>query len=146
MKRNLLKQSVIAVLVGGALPVLASASNSATVATQSQSDTELDNEMISILEDISNINDDLDGLTNKVASHSRTLGRHTNRLNNLKDLVERLTNRVNGAANALSLLSQNIGLNKTNIEKKADKTEVSLLKNRVDGAAGALNLLSQNIG
>ena len=60
--------------------------------------------------------------------------------------VDTLKNRADGAAAAVNLLAQNIGLNKTNIEKKADKTDVDALKNRVDGAAAAANLLAQNIG
>ncbi|EIG25480.1 YadA-like family protein, partial [Haemophilus paraphrohaemolyticus] len=60
--------------------------------------------------------------------------------------VDTLKNRADGAAAAVNLLAQNIGLNKTNIEKKADKADVDALKNRVDGAAAAANLLAQNIG
>ena len=187
--KNLLKQSVIAVLVGGAVSGYAATTN----------DNDLSKQVKDINTDIDNILDESEAyeaeVDAKLDQHSAVLGRHTNRLNNLKTIAEKarddssealdkikaleeqndefladittleervdknssritkaetevslLKNRVDGAAGALNLLSQNIGLNKTNIEKKADKTEVATLTNRVDGAAAALNLLSQNVG
>ncbi|MEX4107883.1 YadA-like family protein [Haemophilus influenzae] len=187
--KNLLKQSVIAVLVGGAVSGYATTTN----------DNDLSKQVKDINTDIDNILDESEAyeaeVDAKLDQHSAVLGRHTNRLNNLKTIAEKarddssealdkikaleeqndefladitaleervdknssritkaetevslLKNRVDGAAGALNLLSQNIGLNKTNIEKKADKTEVATLTNRVDGAAAALNLLSQNVG
>lgn len=142
MKRNLLKQSVIAILVGGS-----------ALATAANNMPELKTMVEDLNEDLTHLIDDYDAheteVNAKLDQHSATLGRHTNRLNNLKDLVEdaqddvyealnrvelaedeitTLTNRVDGAAAALGLLSQSVGLNKTNIEKKADKTEVDANK------------------
>ena len=188
MKRNLLKQSVIAVLVGCGASV-------SVAQVDDMQFKELKNEVQDLEYDLNNLINDYDAYETEVGAkldqHSDTLGRHTTRLNNLKTIAEKarddssealdkikaleeqndefladittleervdknssritkaetevslLKNRVDGAAGALNLLSQNIGLNKTNIEKKADKTEVATLTNRVDGAAAALGLLS----
>ncbi|MCK9666656.1 hypothetical protein CH605_004965, partial [Haemophilus influenzae] len=101
MKRNLLKQSVIAVLVGGAL----SASAFAAVSDS-----------------------DFNTVKNKVGKHSTTLTNHTDRLKNLKNKVDKHSTTLTNHTDRLKNLRNDVDLNKTNIEKKADKTDVDVNK------------------
>ena len=59
--------------------------------------------------------------------------------------VDALKNRVDGAAAAANLLAQNIGLNKTNIEKKADKTDVDANKAAIGDLATVIDEAVTNL-
>ncbi|HHF0438942.1 YadA C-terminal domain-containing protein [Haemophilus influenzae] len=142
MKNNLLKQSVIAVLVGGAVSSYALAQQvdkAEFEKLKKQVSEEIDTAIDGILDDNIAYEAEVDA---KLDQHSAALGRHTNRLNNLKmiaekakddssealDKIKALEEQNDGAKAAVNLLAQSIGLNKTNIEKKADKTEVDANK------------------
>lgn len=82
MKRNLLKLSVIAVLVGGS-----------ALATAVDNTQELKNKVEDLEYDLNNLINDYDAYETEVGAkldqHSDTLGRHTTRLNNLKTIADK---------------------------------------------------------
>ncbi|MEX4598742.1 YadA-like family protein [Haemophilus influenzae] len=154
MKRNLLKQSVIAVLVGGAVSNYAAATATNNNDVKKRLD-EIDTYIDNILDESEAYEAEVDA---KLDQHSAVLGRHTTRLNNLKTIAEKARDDSSEALDKIKALEEQNDeflADITTLEERVDKnssritkaeTEVSLLKNRVDGAAGALNLLSQNIG
>ena len=68
---------------------------------------------------------------NKQVLQNARLDNHNSRIDANKADVETLKNRADGAAAAVNLLAQNIALNKTNIESKADQGYVEGLEQDV---------------
>ena len=68
---------------------------------------------------------------NKQVLQNARLDNHSSRIDANKADVDTLKNRADGAAAAVNLLAQNIALNKTNIESKADQDYVEGLEQDV---------------
>ena len=82
---------------------------------------------------------------NKQLLQNARLDNHSSRIDANKADVETLKNRADGAAAAVNLLAQNIALNKTNIESKADQDYVEGLEQDVKINTSDIKELSEGI-
>ncbi|WP_239497416.1 YadA C-terminal domain-containing protein [Haemophilus influenzae] len=137
MKRNLLKQSVIAVLIGGA-----TVSNYALAQAQVKKDElselkkqvkEMDAAIDGILDDNIAYEAEVDA---KLDQHSAALGRHTNRLNNLKTIAEKAKGDSSEALDKIEALEEQ------NDEFLAD---ITTLEEGVDGLDDDITGIQDNI-
>ena len=82
---------------------------------------------------------------NKQVLQNARLDNHNSRIDANKADVDTLKNRADGAAAAVNLLAQNIALNKTNIESKADQDYVEGLEQDVKINTSDIKELSKGI-
>ena len=116
---------------------------------------------------VSGLDEDLAGTQDAVAENRKDIDKNTSNIKELavgiqdnllpaiaanrtdidanKADVETLKNRANGAAAAVNLLAQNIALNKTNIESKADQDYVEGLEQDVKINTSDIKELSEGI-
>ena len=137
MKRNLLKQSVIAVLIGGA-----TVSNYALAQAQVKK-----NELSELKKQVKEMDAAIDGILDdniayeaevdaKLDQHSAALGRHTNRLNNLKTIAEKAKGDSSEALDKIEALEEQ------NDEFLAD---ITTLEEGVDGLDDDITGIQDNI-
>ncbi|HHF6547928.1 TPA: hypothetical protein ACPP6C_000746, partial [Haemophilus influenzae] len=143
MKRNLLKQSVIAVLIGGA-----TVSNYALAQAQAQAQAQVKKDELSELKkQVKEMDAAIDGILDdniayeaevdaKLDQHSAALGRHTNRLNNLKTIAEKAKGDSSEALDKIEALEEQ------NDEFLAD---ITTLEEGVDGLDDDITGIQDNI-
>ena len=154
MKYELLKRTAIALFVGSVISTYAMAEDDTTntlKSTVSELAKGIRDNLLPALEanrtdidkNTSNIKELAVGIKDNILP---ALEANRTDIDANKADVETLKNRADGAAAAVNLLAQNIALNKTNIESKADKTalEAKADKTDVDANKAAIAELEKN--